>query len=92
MKMLWTGIRSIVNVKVKTQFSNISHLLDNGTHVNDPVKMANLFDKYFVNVGSNINKTISRTTKSPTDYLKDFLTQCFWHQLVLKRFKPSFTH
>ena len=28
MKMLWTGIRSIVNVKVKTQFSNISHLLD----------------------------------------------------------------
>ena len=41
MKMLWTGIRSMVNMKVKTQFSNISHLLDNGTRVNDPVKMAN---------------------------------------------------
>ena len=71
MKMLWTGIRSIVNVKVKTQFSNISHLLDNGTRVNDPVKMASLFNKYFVNVGSNIDKTVPRTTKSPTDYLKD---------------------
>ena len=71
MKMLWTGIRSIVNVKVKTQFSNISHLLDNGTRVNDPVKMANLFNNYFVNVDLNIDKTIPRTTKSPTDYLKD---------------------
>ena len=44
MKMLWTGIRSIVNVKFKTQFSNISHFLDNGTRVNDLVKMANLFN------------------------------------------------
>ena len=68
MKMLWAGIRSIVNVKVKTQFSIISHLWDNGTCVNDPVKMANLFDKYFVNVGSNIDKTILRTNKFPTDY------------------------
>ena len=75
MKMLWTGIRSIVNVKIKTLFSNISHLLDNGTHVNDLVKMANLFDKYFVNVGSNIDKTIPRTKKSPADYLKDRISQ-----------------
>ena len=41
----------------------------------DPVKMANLFDTYFVNVGSNIDKTIPRTTKSPTDYLKDRISQ-----------------
>ena len=26
MKMLWSGIKSIVNVKSKTQFSRISHL------------------------------------------------------------------
>ena len=71
MKMFWAGIRSIVNVKVETQFSIISHLLDNGNHVNDPVKMANLSDKYFVNVGSYIDKTIPRTNKSPTDYLKE---------------------
>ena len=62
-------------MKVKTQFLNISHLLDNGTRVNDPVKMANLFDKYFVNVGSNIDKTIPRTKKSPTDYLKGRISQ-----------------
>ena len=29
MKMLWAGIKSIVNVKSKTQFSPISHLMNN---------------------------------------------------------------
>ena len=71
MKMLWTGIKSIVNVKSKTQFSPISHLVNNGTRINDSVKMANIFNNYFVNVGSQIDKTIPRTKKSPTDYLKN---------------------
>ena len=57
-KMLWTGIKSIVNTKSKNQFSQISHLLDNGKRINDPVKMANIFNHYFVNVGSCIDKSI----------------------------------
>ena len=28
--MLWSGIRSTVNVKTKSQLSQISHLLENG--------------------------------------------------------------
>ena len=32
--------------------------------------MANIFDHYFVNVGSCIDKSIPRTKKSPMDYLK----------------------
>ena len=71
MKMLWTGIKSIVNVKAKNQISQISHLLDNGSQVNDPVKMANIFNKFFVNVGPNVDKSVSRTKKSPLDFLKD---------------------
>ena len=71
MKMLWAGIKSIVNVNSKSQFSPISHLMDNGTRVSDPVKMANIFNNYFVNVGSQIDKTIPRSKKSPTDYLKN---------------------
>ena len=43
MKMLWSGIGSIVNVKTKSQLSQISHLLENGKQVDDPVKMANMF-------------------------------------------------
>ena len=71
MKMLWTGIKSTVNVKAKNQISQISHLLDNNSsQVNDPVKMANIFDKFFFNVGPNVDKSVSRTKKSPLDFLK----------------------
>ena len=69
--MLWTGIKSIVNVKDKNQISQVPHLLDNGSQVNDPVKMANIFDKFFVNVGPNVAKCVSGTKKSPLDFLKD---------------------
>ena len=75
MKMLWTGIKSIVNVKSKTQFSPISHLMNNGTRINYPVKMANIFNNYFVNVGSQIDKTIPRTKKSPIDYLENRISE-----------------
>ena len=71
MKMLWSGSKSIVNVKSKTQLSRISHLTSNGMRSDDPVKMAIIFNQYFVNVGSNLNKTIPRTRKSPIDYLKN---------------------
>ena len=46
MKMLWSGIKSVINTNTKTQFSNISHVLDKGTQVNDPVKMANILNYY----------------------------------------------
>ena len=69
--MLWSGIKSIVNMKTKSQLSQISHLPDNGKRIDDPVKMANIFNHYFVIVGSNIDKSIPRTKKSPTDYLKN---------------------
>ena len=70
MKKLWTGIKSIVNVKAKNQLSQISHLTDNGVHITDPVKMAHVFNQYFVIVGSNVDKPITRTRKSPLDFFK----------------------
>ena len=33
------------------------------------VKIGNIFNNYFVNVGPNIDKTIPRTKKLPLDYL-----------------------
>ena len=71
MKKLWTGIKSIVNVKAKNQLSQISYLTDNGVRITDPVKIANMFNQYFVNVGSNIDKSITRTRKSPLDFLRN---------------------
>ena len=44
-------------------------ILENGKQVDDPVKMANMFNNYFVNVGGNADKSIPRIRKSPMDYL-----------------------
>ena len=57
MKLLCTGIESIINLKAKHQLSHISHLKSNDLCVTNLVEMANLFNNYFVNVGSNIEKT-----------------------------------
>ena len=85
MKILWSGIKSVINTNTKTQFSNISHLLEKGTQVNDPGEMANIFNNYFVNIGSAIDKTIPRTRKSPIDYLKNRIS----HSIFLASVTPE---
>ena len=70
MKMLWHGIRSIVNTSNKNQSSHISQLNENGKLISDPVKMTNIFNKYYVYFGCNIDKSIPRTKKSALDYLE----------------------
>ena len=39
--------------------------------MNDPVKKANTFNTFFVNVGPSIDKSIPRARKAPLDYLKN---------------------
>ena len=39
--------------------------------VDDRVKIANIFNQYFMSAGSNLDKTIPRTRKSSIDYLKN---------------------
>ena len=69
MKMLWTGIRSIVNVKYKAG-STISHLIGaDNAKVDDSKEMANIFNNVFVNTAKKISEKIPRTKKSPLDYL-----------------------
>ena len=70
-----------MNVKTKSQLSQISHLLKSGKQVDNPVKMANMFNNYFMNVGGNIDKSIPRTRKSPMDYLLNRIrNSIFQHQ------------
>ena len=68
MKMLWSGIRSIINFKSDIA-SNISCLPHDGLKVEDSKKMANKFNNVFINTSHNINMKIPRTRKSPLDYL-----------------------
>ena len=70
LKKLWSGIRSIINIKHKTTL-NISQLVMDDTVVTDPKHIASAFDRYFVNVPQQVDKAIPRTKKSLIDYLKD---------------------
>ena len=53
MKMLWTGIRSIINIK-RRKFCNISQLVQNGGTVQNPKDIATILNKYFVNIAGKI--------------------------------------
>ena len=54
MKMLWSGIRSIINIKNKKMF-NISQLVQNGKVVQDPKQIAQIFNIFFINVAAQID-------------------------------------
>ena len=69
MKLLWSGLRSIISNK-NSKVNIISKLNDvNGNLTNDPAVIANTFNDFFVNVAGNVAKGIPRTRKSPMDYL-----------------------
>ena len=71
MKKLWSGIRSIINVSSKSGYC-ISQLIQDGKEIDDPKKMANIFNKFFVNVSQieKVTSGIPRTRKCCLDYLK----------------------
>ena len=71
MKKLWSGIRSIINIKHKTTL-NISQPVMDGIVVTGSKHIASAFNHYFVKyVPQQVDKAIPKTKKSPTDYLKD---------------------
>ena len=43
MKMLWTGIKSIINIK-SNKFYNNSHLTQNGKTIDNPKDIAMIFN------------------------------------------------
>ena len=69
MKLLWTGIKSIISLK-NSQVNVINKLKDkNGNMTTDPATMATIFNDFFVNVADGVTKRIPRSPKSPLDYL-----------------------
>ena len=71
MKLLWTGIKSIISLK-NSHVNIINKIKDvNGNLTTDSSKMANIYNDFFVNVADNITKKIPRSKKSPMDYLSN---------------------
>ena len=78
MKMLWSGIRSIINVTSNVGIS-ISSLDQNGAKVEEPRTMANIFNNVFVkNTAHKINEKIPHTIKSPLGYLSSKNSNSFF--------------
>ena len=69
MKMLWSVIRSIINLRQNDspRFSQL--IVDRWKKVNDPKSIANTLNHYFVNVPKQVNKDIPRRRKCLLDYL-----------------------
>ena len=66
MKQLWSGIKSVIDVRKSSNINVISKLKDsNGNTTSDPAVIANIFNKFFVNVSHDITKNIPRSNKSP---------------------------
>ena len=49
MRMLWSEIRSIINIKNKNMF-NTAHIVYKGKVVQDPKQIAKIFDNFFINI------------------------------------------
>ena len=58
-KKTWEGIRSIINTK-DSNISNITQLKINKTIINNPKKIVEEVNNYFVNVGPNTERSIPR--------------------------------
>ena len=86
---IWKGIKSLVNIK--SAYNSSYKLLDaNNNLISNQQQMANIFNNYFVNVGYNIEKKISKPKNGNiSDYLNNvncdktlFLVPVVSHEIV----------
>ena len=67
---IWKGIRSIVKINQHPR-KDIKIIDDNGRNVSNPTKIANHFNEFFVNIGTNIDDKIPQSKNHYSDFLKD---------------------
>ena len=79
MKQLWSGIKSVINIRKSSNVNVISKLKNSdGALTSDPVVIPNVFNKFFVNVSHDITKKIPRTRKSPLDFISNSIGDSFF--------------
>ena len=79
MKQLWSGIKSVISIRKSNNVNVISKLKDsNGNFTSDPAVIANIFNKFFVNVSHDIAKNIPPSNKSPLSFMGDRVGNSFF--------------
>ena len=67
---IWKGIKSIVRIN-STSRKDITLLDFNGKNVTDPKLISNIFNNFFVNIGPNLDRKISKSKIDFRVYLKN---------------------
>ena len=70
MKKTWRGIKELINTSNKNPMK-VNELKVNNKLISDNLALANTFNNFFVNVGSEVNKSIPDTNVCPSTYLKN---------------------
>ena len=63
----WKIIKDVLNKREKSQLNN--KFVINKNIVTDPEIIANSFNSFFVNIGSNFANKIPKIKKNPNDYI-----------------------
>ncbi len=70
MKETWKGIRNLINVSKKST-TNINKLIENGKDITNPIEMADMINKFYINIGKTVEEKIPKANKSFLHYLID---------------------
>ena len=72
MKQIWSGIKSVISIRKSSNVNVISKQKDKNANItSDPAVIANIFNKYFVNVAQDITKNLPISNKSHLNFMAD---------------------
>ena len=84
MKQLWSGIKSIITLKPRSQ-KLISQIRVDNIDYDDHKDIDNQFNKLFINVADDVRKTIPNAPKSHKEYIKAPNSSLSSYILVLQK-------
>ena len=68
-RAIWIGISEVICPKNKKKLNSPTSRIDEGKPITNPKNIAEHFNKFFIEIGTNIQNKISPTKKYYTDYL-----------------------
>ena len=72
----WQIMKPIINKSMYRP--SASEFKCNGKTITNGRQISDKFNKFFVNVGSNLTKNIPKSRKDPVDYINHELYECFY--------------
>ena len=68
-RAIWIGINEVICPKHKKKLNSPTSLIDEGKTITNPKNIAEHFNKFFIEIGTNIQNKISPTKSHPISLL-----------------------